>query len=176
MVNIFKDISNKHFLSRTILFMFDCSGIWDLGDYCRKIQGEYEDKGMHCRRTCVPDSLLRRTISDSDGPDSKRRKLIDPNIYTRNVAFFRAHYTNDNMPKVILHTYAMKNDINHPIYETIQEDRLFQTVITFQDKKYASSYWEKNKRFAEQGAALACILGLGLVKEEDLIKNGSLTK
>lgn len=147
-----------------------------MGEYCRKKQGEYEDRGMHCRRTCVPDSLLRRVIVDADGPDAKRRKPTDPNIYTRNIAYFRAHYTNENMPKVILHSYAQKNDINNPTYETIQEDRLFQAIVTFQGKQYASSYWEKNKRFAEQGAALACSLGIGLVTEVDLIKNGSLTK
>lgn len=78
------------------------------------------------------------------------------------------------MPKCLLHTFAMKMGLEPPVYTTSQEDRLFQTVVSFQDQKYVSSYWEKNKRFAEQGAALVCILGLGLVTEEDLIKNGSL--
>lgn len=80
------------------------------------------------------------------------------------------------MPKVILHTYAKKENIEIPKYETKQEDRLFQTVVSFQGVKYTNSYWEKNKRFAEQGAALVCLLALGLVNEDDLIKNGSLSK
>lgn len=148
-----------------------------MGEYCRMKQREYESRGMHCRRTCVPDSLLRRGREiDVSCSDAKRIKpSTDSDVYTRNIAYFRAHYSTKNMPKCILNVHAMKNCLDQPIYETRQEDRLFQTVITFQNRKFASSYWEKNKRFAEQGAALVCLLGLGLVNEEDLIKNGSLT-
>lgn len=132
---------------------------------------------MHCRRNCVPDSVLRKNNESFGVSDAKRMRPSDnPDIYTRNVAFFRAHYTNKNMPKCILHSYALKNCLDQPVYVTKQEDRLFQTVISFQDKQYVSSYWEKNKRFAEQGAALVCILGLGLVNETDLHENGSLIK
>lgn len=149
-----------------------------MGELCRSKQREYEDKGMHCRRTCVPDSLLRRGREmNAECSDAKRIKpSVDADVYTRNIAYFRSHYTNKNMPKCVLNVHAMKHCLDQPTYITRQEDRLFQTVITFQDKKYASSYWEKNKRFAEQGAALVCLLGLGLVSESDLTKDGSLTK
>lgn len=33
---------------------------------------------------------------------------------------------------------------------------------------------EKNKRFAEQGAALACCVALGLIDKQSLIDNGSI--
>lgn len=144
------------------------SDIWDLGEYCRLKQKEYESKGMHCRRNCVPDSFV---------PDAKRAKLShDESVQKRNIAFFRAHYDTTNMPKVVLNTHATKGGFDHPVYTTQKEDRLFQSVVEYQNKKYSSSYWEKNKRFAEQGAALVCILELGLVNKEDLIKNGSLTE
>lgn len=160
-----------------ITYIIPISDIWNLGDYCRQRQKEFEKKGMHCRRNCVPDCILRRGDECSLGSDAKRmRPSNNPNIYTRNIAFFRAHYTNKNMPKCLLHSHALKNCIDQPVYVTKQQDRLFQTIISFQDKQYASSYWEKNKRFAEQGAALVCILAIGLVNEADLIKNGSLIK
>lgn len=163
------------FIIITYTFIFLCSDIWNLGDYCRKTQKEYEAKGMHCRRSCVPDKILRKNDDGTESPCAKRMKVSnDPDIYSRSIAFFRAHYTCKDLPKVILHAYAHKQGMDIPKYATNQEDRLFQTVITFQDKKYASSYWEKNKRFAEQGAALVCLLGIGLVKEEDLIKKGCL--
>lgn len=130
---------------------------------------------MHCRRTCGAVSILCRS-DDPDLSNTKRLRPIDSNVFTRNIAFFRAHYTTKNMPKCVLHSYAMKKGLDKPIYITKQKDRLFQTVISFQNKKYVSSYWEKNKKFAEQGAALVCILDLGLVKEDDLYKNGSLVK
>lgn len=132
---------------------------------------------MHCRRNCVPDALLRRNNDTPEQINAKRSKISDDTvIYKRNIAFFRAQYTSKNIPKCVLNSYAMKNGFDQPIYTTEQEYSLFQTVVSFQNQKYASSYWEKNKRSAEQGAALVCILGLGLVKEEDLIKNGSLTE
>lgn len=153
------------------------SDIWNLGDYCRLKQREYERKGMHCRRNCVPDALLRRSDDYLEQTNAKRPKVSnDSTIHRRNIAFFRAQYTTKNMPKCVLNSYAMKNGFDQPIYTTKQEDRLFQSIVSFKNQKYASSYWEKNKRFAEQGAALVCILGLGLVTEEDLIKNGSLTE
>lgn len=135
-------------------------------------------KGMHCRRSCVPDSFIRRRSNDdSERTDAKRSKSSDDtSIQKKNIAFFRAHYTTQNMPKCVLNSYATKNGFDQPIYTTEKEDRLFQCVVSFQNQKYASSYWEKNKRFAEQGAALVCILKLGLVAEEVLIKNGSLTE
>lgn len=37
-------------------------------------------------------------------------------------------------------------------------------------------YREKNKKFAEQGAAIVCIFSLGLTDTETLIKNGSILK
>lgn len=81
-----------------------------------------------------------------------------------------------DLPKSILHLYAAKNDKDLPKYETQQEDRLFRTTLTFDGKKYRSSYWEKNKKFAEQGAALVCIFHLRLVNEESLIQNGSILR
>lgn len=79
-----------------------------------------------------------------------------------------------DLPKSILHAYAVKNFKLIPAYRTQQQDRLFRTVVEFEKKKYSSLYWEKNKRFAEQGAALVCILNLGLINEEVLIKKGSI--
>lgn len=179
-VHILLSISNELFQQKNSIIRI-CSlifsDIWSLGDFCRLKQKEYEAKGMHCRRNCVPDIVLRRNNDCSDQSNAKRSKISDDTaIYRRNIAFFRAHYTTKNMPKCVLNSYATKRGFDSPIYTTEQEDRLFQSVVSFQNQKYASSYWEKNRRFAEQGAALVCILGLGLVTEEDLIENGSLTK
>lgn len=165
----------RRLMSNSVL---NFSDIWNLGEYCRQKQQEYAKRGMLVRRNCVPNAFLQKEDdNEAESPSAKRMKTSeDSNIHSRNVGYFRAHYTNQNMPKVLLHAYAGKNGLDNPIYTTIQEDSLFQTVVTFQDKKYSSSYWEKNKRFAEHGAALVCLLGIGQVNEEDLIKSGSLTK
>lgn len=135
---------------------------------------------MHNRRACVPGRLLAGAIQpgDVDVPVAKRAKLIDddPNLITSSVAFFRAHYTHKDLPKLIIHAFAMKKSLDQPTYKTQQEDKLFRSVLTLDGSQYASTYWEKNKRFAEHGAALVAMLHLGLVDEDTLIKNGSILK
>jgi hypothetical protein len=44
-------------------------------------------------------------------------------------------------------------------------------VFTFVCVKF---FREKNKRFAEQGAALVLACSLGLISKDDLIKDGSI--
>ncbi|GAB0096346.1 tRNA-dihydrouridine(20) synthase [Sergentomyia squamirostris] len=140
--------------------------IWDLGEYCRQKQLEYLHKGMFTRRDSG--------AMFPEGPDVKKIKL-DPDILEKNVAFVRANYKEAHMlPKSILHLYADKNDHKLPTYETFGEEKLFRSIITFRGHRYSSSFWEKNKKFAEQGAALVCLLDLGLVDEKALIENGSI--
>lgn len=151
-----------------MFFTLYYSDIWNLGAYCRAKQVEYQARGMHSRRTCAP--------PDDDASEAKRPKLDDDIIQT-NIAFFRAHYPIDKeLPKSKLHVYAMKQNLPLPIYETEQKDRLFRCILSLGSTKYASTYWEKNKRFAEQGTALVALLHLGLIDEETLIKNGSILK
>lgn len=160
------------------------SDIWNLGEYCRSKQLEFQEKGMHNRRLCIPGKLLKKSLdcSDTESPAAKRMKPSnslddDPvDLITKNIAFFRAHYSHDELPKTILHTHVLKKRFDPPVFITKQVDKLFRTIVTYNGKKYASSYWEKNKRFAEQGAALVCILDLGLIDEETLIKHGSILK
>lgn len=71
-------------------------------------------------------------------------------------------------------SYAVKKGQQIPVYETEQRHKLFRSVMRFDGQEYATSYWEKNKKFAEQGAALAGMLALGLICREDLFNSGSL--
>lgn len=134
---------------------------------------------MHNRRACVPGRLLANAIQpgEVDVPVAKRAKLIeDPDVITASVAFFRSHYSHKDLPKLRIHVHAMKKKLDQPLYKTQQEDKLFRSVLTLDGCQYASTYWEKNKRFAEQGAALVALLRLGLIEEDLLIKNGSILK
>lgn len=97
-------------------------------------------------------------------------------MFSFQVCFIRASFSDTNLPKTKLHAWAGKNGISLPTYETQQVEKLFRTIITFDNKKYTSTFWEKNKKFAEQGAALVCLFYLGLVTEDDLMKLGSIIK
>ena len=76
----------------------------------------------------------------------------------------------------MLYTYASKQQLDAPHYETQQMDKLFRAICSFDGKRYSSSFWEKNKRQAEQGAALVCLLNIGVVEEQTLVKNGSILR
>lgn len=124
--------------------------------------------------------MKKKMSEDEQDVAAKKLKLDDATpddgVICTNVAFFRAHYTDKELPKTVLHCYAMKHDLEQPTFVTQQQDRLFRSVMAFDKKKYTSSYWEKNKRFAEQSAALVGLLHLGLIDREILIKNGSILK
>lgn len=89
------------------------------------------------------------------------------------VCFIRANFNDLNLPKARLHAWAGKNDLKLPLYNTQQVEKLFRTILSFNGKKYTSSFWEKNKKFAEQGAALVCLNSLGIVNDDELLKLGS---
>lgn len=146
----------------------DVCDIWDLGTYCRKKQLEFQQKGNEGRRSAVPGSL-----KDEDQPAAKKQKL-DDDVIVSNIAFYRAHYTHVELPKTLLHLHATRHKLPLPSFTTQQHDKLFRTVMTFNKQQFASSYWEKNKRFAEQGAALVALLHLGVVDRETLVKKGSI--
>lgn len=61
-----------------------------------------------------------------------------------------------------------------PVYEVEGSDKLFRAICTFDGKKYRSTFWQKNKKQAEQAAALVCLKNIGLVTQEELIRNGSI--
>ncbi|XP_067007933.2 tRNA-dihydrouridine(20) synthase [NAD(P)+]-like [Anabrus simplex] len=139
--------------------------IWDMGDYCREKQLEYKVRGLRGRREVIPASL---------SPPTKKCRL-DEDIVELQCAFLRSVYANDvDLPKSKLLIWARKNGLGQPRYDTQQRDKLFKSVLTLNGSKYSSSCWEKNKRWAEQGAALVCLCSLGVVSMETLIQNGSL--
>ncbi|XP_044267711.1 tRNA-dihydrouridine(20) synthase [NAD(P)+]-like isoform X2 [Tribolium madens] len=141
--------------------------IWDLADYCRKKQLQFHAQGILSRREITPDMF---------SPKAKKMKTdLDEDVIEMKCAFIRVNYPEDpDLPKSKIIAYCGKHKFDLPKYKTINEDKLFRAIATFQGKKYSSSYWEKNKRFAEQGAALVLACSLGLVTKEELIKDGSM--
>ncbi|KAH9628787.1 hypothetical protein HF086_004947 [Spodoptera exigua] len=144
--------------------------IWGLGEFCRETQVSYQKRGIQGRWQVTPDDLE---------PPQKKIKALDidlTDVIQMKISFIRANFNDQTLPKFKLHSWAGKNGLKLPTYETQQVEKLFRTIITFNGKKYTSSFWEKNKKYSEQGAALVCIFHLGLVTEEDLIKLGSIIK
>ncbi|XP_047544761.1 tRNA-dihydrouridine(20) synthase [NAD(P)+]-like isoform X1 [Vanessa atalanta] len=144
--------------------------IWDLDKYCQEKQSLYQKMGIQGRWQVHPDELE---------PPSKKAKIEEINledVIQMKVCFVRANFNDLNLPKSQLHAWAGKNGIKLPLYQTHQVEKLFCSVLTFNGKKYTSTFWEKNKKFAEQGAALVALFHLKLITEEDLVKLGSIIK
>jgi tRNA-dihydrouridine synthase 2 len=138
--------------------------VFDLKDYCKAKLDEYKKK----------EAQLRREELENE-PNAKRMKLDDGTI-EENIAFIRSNFLKDTeLPKSILHAHTKKKLRTVPGYRTERDGQVFRAFLTLHNKTYSSSFWEKNKKNAEQGAALVCLLHLGMIKREDLIENGSLS-
>lgn len=136
--------------------------IWNLDDYCRKKQLEFQEKGFTARE-------------DFSQLAAKRRKIGEDTIHLH-CAFIRSLYPNDtDLPKSRLLLWAIRRGHRKPEYETVQVNKLFQSIVSVGGKKYTSTYWEKNKRWAEQGAAIVCLCYNGLIDINVLRTNGSIT-
>lgn len=147
--------------------------VWGLGDYCRSKNKEFRDKGLLGRFQVMPVML------DKDAKDnsvSHKRKIYEENdVSLMRCAFLRNSYTTDSeLPKTRLLKWTKENRKKMPIYNTQQEDKLFCSVVTVDGRKYGSSFWEKNKKWAEQGAALVCLYFLGVINEESLSASGNI--
>lgn len=104
----------------------------------------------------------------------RKQMFDDENINFAHVKFRRNQHSLVNLPKTLLHAYAGRNKLPLPVYETRQNDRLHYSVATFDGKKYATLVWERERKHAEQAAAMVCLYYLKLVDEDFLTAVGSL--
>lgn len=148
-----------------------CSRYWDLGNYCRQIQGVYDAKGL-VHLPCSP--RTRMEDMPNELVEYRKHMYADQNIKFALMRFQRKYFGLGTLPKVLLHGYCGKNKIPLPIYETRREDRLYYSVITFNGQKFASLIWDRDKRHAEQSAALVVCHQLGLFEEHFLVVIGCL--
>lgn len=155
----------------SIISLYNFSKYWGLYDYCVEKQKEYAAKG-HITLPCTP----QRRIEDMTDEMLEYRKSMygDPSIHFAMMKFNRKYFSIESMPKCILINHADENKLPRPVYETKREDRLHYTVVTYDNQKYASLLWAKEKQIAEQTAALVCAHRMGLLEQDFLIAVGCL--
>lgn len=134
-------------------------------------QKEYAAKG-YVSLPCSP----QRQIENMTDEMLEYRKLMygDPNIQFLMMKFNRKYFSIESMPKTVINSHAGKHKLPRPVYETKREDRLHYTVVTYNNQKYASLLWAKEKKIAEQTAALVCAYRMGLLEHDFLIAIGCL--
>lgn len=116
-----------------------------------------------------------RTKSQRRKLSNKRKISEDDDVTLMHCAFLKKSYSTElNFPKTILYQWTEKHKKQKPEYNTTHNDKLFRSVVTVDGKKFGSSFWEKNKKWAEQGAALACLYSLGLIDHKTYAANNKL--
>lgn len=150
-----------------MFFLNFFSSVWDMGEYCKEKQRTLRELGLLSRRDVEP------SINE---PRLKKPKIGDEKDVVRiSCSFLRNIFPSDNdLPKTKLLMWTRQRHIDPPKYNTIQEDKLFQSVVTVNGKKFGSSFWEKNKRWAEQGAAIVSLINLGVIEVDFLKKSGCI--
>lgn len=132
---------------------------WGMREYCRDVQGAYDAKGL-VHLPCSP--LTRLEDIPSEILAYRKKMYEDENINFVLMRFQRKYFGIDTLPKSMIYGHAGRNKLPAPTYETRREDRLYYTVVTFNGQKFASLIWGRDKREAEQAAALVVCHHLGL--------------
>lgn len=141
------------------------SDYWNLGDYCREKKSEYKAKGifsLHAGDIRTTTELL------------SEQSFNDRNIIVEWIKYKRQCFDVVKTPKIVIRAYCDANRIPLPTYETNMVDQQFYSIIKLQDKQYTSVIWHRNKKMAEQAAALVCGFQLGLYDEAFLLSIGCL--
>lgn len=144
---------------------------WNMKEYCQEKHALYDEKGLvHLR--CSP--ITRLEDVPNEILEYRKSLYKEEDITFVLMRFQRKYFGLDTLPKVLLHGYAGRNRIPFPTYETRREDRLFYTVVSFNEQKFASLIWSRDPKHAEQAAALVVCHHLGLFETHFLTVIGCL--
>ncbi|XP_063977613.1 tRNA-dihydrouridine(20) synthase [NAD(P)+]-like [Diachasmimorpha longicaudata] len=167
-----ESLMGKQFLAAQSLEQI-CA-VFDMDAYCREKSRELRSKGLQGRFEVEP-------VRDTDNTDNclkRKHEDGDDDVTLKRCAFLRNGYSSDTqLPKTRLLKWLRDNKKKDlPVYDTWSEDKLFRSIVTVDGQKYSSTFWEKNKKWAEQGAALVFLLSIGLIDEVSLIEKGHLMR
>jgi dsRNA-specific ribonuclease len=97
-----------------------------------------------------------------DVPSEDESVIIVPNCI-----FLRGHYPEHaKLPKSLLMKWKKEKEFYQaPVFTTIYHDKRFRSTVLFGGQKFRTDFWEKNRKKAEQAAALACLKYLGVIKD-----------
>lgn len=172
--NILRDqqesvLGRKFLSSQTLEQICD---VWELSDYCRVKRKEYQEKGLLGRFEVVP--MRRDAKSDSEHISNKRKISDEEDVILMHCAFFKNNYLSSKMPKSMLYEWMSRHKKRPPLYDTIKNEKLFRSIVTVDGRRFGSTFWEKNKKWAEQGAALVCLFSLGIIDEKAIAASGNV--
>lgn len=117
-----------------------------------------------------PDGAFAEKMDTVIKDECKKRKIDDLEVTEMFCPFVRGHYGDNEsckLPKTLLLMWSRQQDLEQPQYTVEQQDKQFRARVKLGNKEcYASLSWEKNKKFAEQGAALVAVKCLNITKDD----------
>lgn len=118
-------------------------------------------------------AMALRELSNNSDPEPvlKKCKIGDDEVWQMEAKFVRNMFEMANLPKTVLINWTRKNNYPHPFYKTESLEKSFRSVVLVDRKKYSSTYLEKNKKYAEQSAALVALYALGLIDSSKIKGN-----
>ena len=141
-----------------------------MGDLCEvfglglQYKAKQELLGKHDR----PDKEFSEKVNKEERVGARKRKIGEEEVTEMFCPFVRGHYGDNEscrLPKTLLLLYARQKDLGQPEYVMEQQDKQFRARVRLGEESYGSMAWEKNKKYAEQGAALVAVKCLNITKE-----------
>lgn len=136
--------------------------LWDMGEEHASRQLK-----LHAKAKAL------RELSNNDNTELalKKCKVGDEEVWQMEAKFVRSLFEMSNLPKTVLINWTRKNSYAHPFYRTESVEKSFRSVVLVEGKMYSSTYLEKNKKYAEQAAALVALYDLGLIDSSKIKGN-----
>lgn len=142
-----------------------------MGDLCEVfgLGKEYKEKQDLMAGQERPDKEFSEKVNKEEKEGTRKRKIGEEVITEMFCPFVRGHYGDNessNLPKTLLLLYARQKELGQPKYVMEQQDKQFRARVRLGEESYGSMSWEKNKKYAEQGAALVAVKCLNITKDD----------
>ncbi|XP_076316481.1 dihydrouridine synthase 2 isoform X2 [Tachypleus tridentatus] len=134
--------------------------LWGMKGYLQTKQKEFEHRTEKLRKLHAREDDCSLTL--------KRRKIGEDEIWELEARFIRNMFDLSDLPKSLLLDWTRRNGCDVPCYTTEQIEKSFKAIVSVNGKKYSSTHLEKNKKNAEQAAALVAVFHLGLVDDSKI--------
>jgi len=145
----------------------NCATMGDLCDVFGHSQ-KYKEKQDILKMQNRPDKEFSEKVDKVEREGTRKRKIGEELVTEMFCPFVRGHYgTNESsrLPKTLLLLYARQKELGQPEYVMEQQDKQFRARVRLGVESYGSMAWEKNKKYAEQGAALVAVKCLNITKD-----------
>jgi len=150
-----------------------------MGDLCQVFGFglEYKHKQELLASQERPDKEFSEKMDKEQKVATRKRKIGEDLVTEMFCPFVRGHYgenESSNLPKTLLLMYARQKQLGQPIYVMEQQDKQFRARVKVGEESFGSMAWEKNKKYAEQGAALVAVKCLNITKDDIVWKQSKV--